>query len=101
MTLKTREGQSSWPSMASDDVSTAYNLLAEVPEMLKMGIDSVRLSPQPQHMPEIIAAFDAARRGERVQPDNNAWASEGMVDGYWFGKAGISVQHQAASFKGV
>ncbi|WP_301103322.1 U32 family peptidase [Propionivibrio sp.] len=102
MTLKTREGQS---FLAINGIQTmsaqTYNLLAEVPEMLKMGIDSVRLSPQPQHMPEIIATFDAARHGERVQPDNNAWASEGMVDGYWFGKAGISVQHQAASFKGV
>jgi collagenase-like PrtC family protease len=94
MTLKTREGQ---PFLAINGIQTmsaqTYNLLAEVPKMLTMGIDSVRLSPQPTHMPEIIAAFDAARRGEAVQPDTSGWSTDGMVDGYWFGKAGIILQH--------
>ena len=97
MTLKTREGQ---PFLAINGIQTmsaqTYNLLAEVPEMLKMGIDILRLSPQPAHMAEIITAFDAARRGEAVQPDTNGWASAGMVDGYWFGDAGIASHHQAA-----
>ena len=69
-----------------------YNLLHEVPDMLSMGIDILRISPQQQHMPAIIAAFDAARRGEAVSSNNHDWASEGMVDGYWFGKPGISAQ---------
>jgi len=70
-----------------------YNLLAQMPELLRMGIDSVRISPQPQHIPAIVAAFDAARRGEcgkGVQPDMTGWAADGMVDGYWFGEAGIA-----------
>ena len=96
MTLKTREGQ---PFLAINGIQTmsaqTYNLLAEVPKMLTMGIDIVRLSPQPTHMPEIIAAFDAARRGESVQPDTSGWSTDGMVDGYWFGKAGIILQHSA------
>ena len=95
MTLKTREGQ---PFLAINGIQTmsaqTYNLLAEVPEMLKMGIDIVRVSPQPKHMPEIIAAFDAARRGQAVQPDTSAWSTDGLVDGYWFGDAGI-VSHQS------
>ena len=91
LTLKTREGQ---PFLAINGIQTmsaqTYNLLAEIPEMRKMGIDAIRLSPQPHHMPEIIAAFDAARRGESVaQPDPTGWAADGMVDGYWFGGAGI------------
>jgi hypothetical protein len=61
-----------------------------------MGIDIIRLSPQVQHMPEIIAAFDAARRGELVKPDMTGWADEGLVDGYWFGEPGIASHHQAA-----
>jgi collagenase-like PrtC family protease len=97
MTLKTREGQ---PFLAINGIQTmsaqTYNLLAEVPDMLKTGIDILRISPQPKHMPEIVAAFDAARRGEAVAPDMRGWAGEGMVDGYWFGDAGIASHHQAA-----
>jgi len=97
MTLKTRDGQ---PFLAINGIQTmsaqTYNLLAEVPQMLKMGIDIVRVSPQPEHMLEIIAAFDAARCGESVMPDMTGWASDGMVDGYWFGEPGIAVHHQAA-----
>ena len=97
MTLKTREGQ---PFLSINGIQTmsaqTYNLLSEVREMLKMGIDCVRLSPQPAHMPEIIAAFDAARRGQIVQPDMSNWAAEGMVDGYWFSEPGIASHHQAA-----
>ncbi len=97
MTLKTREGQ---PFLSINGIQTmsaqTYNLLAEVPEMLTMGINAIRLSPQPKHMPEIIAAFDAARRGQAPQPDMSGWAAEGMVDGYWFGEPGIASHHRAA-----
>ena len=96
MTLKTREGQ---PFLAINGIQTmsaqTCNLLGEVPEMLAMGIDSVRISPQAAHMPAIIAAFDAARRGESFAPDMSGWAAEGMVDGYWFGRPGIE-SHKAA-----
>ncbi len=94
MTLKTREGQ---PFLAINGIQTqsaqSYNLLDEVPDMLKMGIDILRISPQPQHMNAIIAAFDAARCGETVNPDTRDWCAEGMVDGYWFGAAGIEQHH--------
>ena len=97
MTLKTREGQ---PFLAINGIQTmsaqTYNLLAEIPAMLAMGIDIVRISPQPQHMPAIIAAFDAARRGQPVTPDMADWATDGLVDGYWFGEPGIASHHQAA-----
>jgi len=97
MTLKTREGQ---PFLAINGIQTmsaqTYNLLAQMPELLKMGIDIARISPQPKHTAAIIAAFDAARRCEALQPDMTGWASEGMVDGYWFGEAGIATHHQAA-----
>ena len=97
MTLKTREGQ---PFLAINGIQTmsaqTYNLLHEVPEMLAMGIDIIRVSPQPQHTAAIVAAFDTARRGEPVNPDTTGWASEGMVDGYWFGDAGIVQRHQIA-----
>ncbi|MFB0937188.1 MAG: U32 family peptidase [Propionivibrio sp.] len=101
ITLKTREGQ---PFLAINGIQTmsaqTYNLLAEVPDMLAMGIDIVRVSPQPHHMAEIIAAFDAARNGVefggKPSPAAREWAADGMVDGYWFGEAGIVARHQAA-----
>ncbi|MBE2257629.1 MAG: hypothetical protein IAE88_02155 [Rhodobacteraceae bacterium] len=77
-----------------------YNLLPQMPELLRMGIEVVRISPQPRAMAAIIAAFDDARRGQPVDPDTSGWASEGMVDGYWFGDAGI-VQRQPAALAEV
>ena len=101
ITLKTREGQ---PFLAINGIQTmsaqTYNLLAEIPDMQGMGIDIVRLSPQPHHMAEIIAAFDVARNdvkvGGKPSPAAPEWAPDGFVDGYWFGDAGIVARHQAA-----
>ena len=74
----------------------SYNLLHEIPDMLQMGIDIVRLSPQKAHFGEIIAAFDAARNGQPVQADTRGWSECGLVDGYWFGDAGIKQHHTQA-----
>ena len=90
ITLKTREGQ---PFLAINGIQTmsaqTYNLLAEVPDMLAMGIDIVRISPQQARIGEIIAAFDAARRGTIPLAETTDWAASGQIDGYWFGDAGI------------
>ena len=92
MTLKTREGQSFLCINGIQTMSAqSYNLLGEVPTMREMGIDIIRISPQPRYTGEIVAAFDAARRGQPATA-NADWNSEGLVDGYWFGDAGI-VQH--------
>ena len=74
----------------------SYNLLHEIPEMLKMGIDIIRISPQKQHINEIIAAFDSARRGELPISNTQHWDACGLVDGYWFGDAGIVQRHTQA-----
>jgi collagenase-like PrtC family protease len=90
LTLKTRDGQD---FLAINGIQTmsaqSYNLLHEMPDMLTMAIDIVRISPQKAHLDAIIAAFDAARRGEPVAAGDVAWNSSGQVDGYWFGDAGI------------
>jgi collagenase-like PrtC family protease len=97
LTLKTREGQDFLTINGIQTMSAqSYNLLNEVPEMLKMGIDCLRLSPQKQNMNEIIAAFDAARRGEKPSVDTRSWNASGLVDGYWFGDAGIKQYHTQA-----
>ncbi len=96
MTLKTREGQS---FLAINGIQTmsaqTYNLLHEVPTMRELGIEIIRVSPQPTYTAEIVGAFDAARRGEPATA-NAAWNPEGLVDGYWFGDAGIAQRHTQA-----
>ena len=98
MTLKTREGQ---PFLAINGIQTmsaqTYNLLAEIPSLLSMGIDIARISPQPGQMHEIVAAFDAARRGDKPPSLKGEWAPNGFVDGYWFGEAGIVAKHTATT----
>ena len=103
MTLKTREGQAFLCINGIQTMSAqSYNLLGEVPTMVEMGIDIIRVSPQPRYTGEIVAAFDAARRGEPATA-NADWNSEGLVDGYWFGDAGIVQRHSqaVAAFQGA
>jgi collagenase-like PrtC family protease len=96
MTLKTRDGQAFLCINGIQTMSAqSYNLLHEVPTMLEMGIDIIRVSPQPKHTAEILAAFDAARRGQPASAQAE-WSSEGLVDGYWFGDAGIVQRHSQA-----
>ncbi len=97
LTLKTREGQDFLTINGIQTMSAqSYNLLHEMPQLLAMGIDIVRLSPQPEYMNEIIAAFDAARHSQPTPAANAAWNASGLVDGYWFGDAGIKQHHTAA-----
>jgi collagenase-like PrtC family protease len=97
LTLKTREGQDFLTINGIQTMSAqSYNLLHEIPDMLRMGIDIARISPQAQHIGQIIAAFNAARNGEAVDIDGSAWNASGQVDGYWFGDAGIVQRHTQA-----
>ncbi|MCF8151512.1 MAG: U32 family peptidase [Burkholderiaceae bacterium] len=94
MLVNTREGQAFLTLNGIQTMSAqTYSLLAQMPELLAQGIDAVRISPQPAHTLEIVAAFDRARRGQAVA-DNEAWAPAGLVNGFWYGRAGT--EHQAA-----
>jgi collagenase-like PrtC family protease len=96
MTLKTREGQAFLCINGIQTMSAqSYNLLAEVPAMRELGIDILRISPQPIYTAEIVAAFDAARNNQPASA-RAAWNPEGLVDGYWFGDAGIAQRHTQA-----
>jgi collagenase-like PrtC family protease len=64
-------------------------LLMQMPQLLALGIDAVRVSPQATHSFDILDAFDRARRGEPVE-DSAAWAPAGLVNGFWFGRAGTA-----------
>ena len=97
LTLKTREGQDFLCINGIQTMSAqSYNLLHEIPDMLNMGIDIIRISPQKDHINEIISAFDAARRGDATDVNSKDWNPCGLVDGYWFGDAGIVQRHTQA-----
>jgi collagenase-like PrtC family protease len=94
LTLKTREGQ---PFLALNGIQTqsskVYNLLAELEAMEQLGVDVVRVSPQPFHTEKILALFrlrldcnlsgsEAGQQMARLMPDE-------ACDGYWHDRPGI------------
>jgi collagenase-like PrtC family protease len=70
-----------------------YNLVDALDDMQSLGVDVVRLSPQSQHMAEIIAVFDAARNRTLAPKDALARLQPLMPDrgcnGYWHGQPGL------------
>ena len=106
LTLRTRE---SVPFLAINGVQTlsaqSCTLLPEVREMIALGIDAVRISPQSRHTDEVVAAFAAARDSggagsagvdsatagatNTVSAPPAHWSAEGFCNGFWHGKAGI------------
>jgi collagenase-like PrtC family protease len=96
--MKTREGQAFLTINGIQTMSAqTCNLLAQMPDFLALGINALRLSPQAKGMPPLIAAFDAARRGETMDaPDWSEIAGEtGCCNGYWFGEPGIVWRQEA------
>lgn len=95
MLVKTREQENFLTLNGIQTMSAqSYNLLAEMPELSALGIDAVRISPQPKFTAEIVAAFAAARDGQPVVADP-AWSLDGLVNGFWHGKAGIAQEKVA------
>jgi collagenase-like PrtC family protease len=94
LTLNTREGQ---PFLALNGIQTqsasVYNLLAELGEMAGMGVEVVRISPQPFHTDKIVALFRGVMDG-KLSSEEAGIRARGLLaaeacDGYWHGKAGI------------
>lgn len=94
MTLSTQEGQ---PFLALNGIQTqsaqTLNLLGELPELTRLGVDVLRISPQSEGTEQVVDAFHQARSG--TLPPEMAAASlhhlmpVGPCDGYWHGEAGI------------
>jgi collagenase-like PrtC family protease len=94
MLVNTREAQAFLTLNGIQTMSAqTSSLLAQMPEFLAQGIDAVRISPQSAHTFEIVDAFDRARKGEPAA-DEDSWAPAGLVNGFWFGRAGTA--HLAA-----
>lgn len=100
--MQTREHQSFLVLNGIQSQSAlVYNLLGEMAQMHALGVDVARLSPQSQHMPAIIAAFDAVRRGIAA-PQEAARTLAPLLpaeacNGYWYGKPGLDYQLENAA----
>ncbi len=94
LTLKTREGQ---PFLALNGIQTqssrVYNLVAELEGMEQLGVDVVRVSPQPFHTEKILALFRRRLDGSLTGPEAGQLMARLMpdeaCDGYWHGQPGI------------
>jgi collagenase-like PrtC family protease len=76
-----------------------YNLLPELPELAKLGVDVVRVSPQASHMPRVLDLFAGVLRGKLKANVASAKLLELMPDkpcnGYWYGEPGLSYRAPA------
>ncbi|HEY1044123.1 MAG TPA: U32 family peptidase [Telluria sp.] len=94
--LNTREGQ---PFLVLNGIQTqsaaVHNLVGELDDMRALGVDVARISPQSTGTFEVIAAFDAARRGAIDADEARRRIAPHLVgepcDGYWFGEPGIAL----------
>ena len=70
-----------------------YNLLDALEDLRTTGVDVLRLSPQAEHMGEVIALFDAARNQSLTPREAHARLQPLMpaqgCNGYWHGQPGL------------
>jgi collagenase-like PrtC family protease len=71
-----------------------YELLGQVPELHRLGVDWLRIAPVHRHTGAAVAACAAVLAGE-VDPEEGVarlrgLAPLGLVDGYWHGEAGLT-----------
>ncbi len=98
--LQTREGES---FLVLNGIQTqsarVHNLIGDIPALRALGVDLLRLSPQSQHMTEVIAAFDAARQAAEPDADAldrmRALMPEAPCNGYWHGRPGLDLVQPA------
>ncbi|MCM1512852.1 MAG: U32 family peptidase [Oxalobacter formigenes] len=97
--LKTQEGED---FLVINGIQTqsarAYCLIRELPVMQKMGVDIVRISPQPENTAEIVRLYAAVLAGKET-PDIafralEKMASSGLCNGYWHGCPGMAYVRQ-------
>jgi collagenase-like PrtC family protease len=68
-----------------------YNLIHQIPDMLSMGVDILRISPRKEGTSNVIQQFkDAIYRGENNLPLTLIPTQDQDCNGYWFGQPGMS-----------
>jgi len=92
--LKTRENEDFLVLNGTQTQSArVYNLVDALDDMQALGVDVVRLSPQAEHMAEVIGVFDAVRTQALAPQDALARLQPLMpaqgCNGYWHGRPGL------------
>ena len=65
------------------------HLLPHWQQMQEIGVDILRISPQPQHTAEVVQRYAQVIQGESADSDVQSWLSAPACDGYWCGKSGM------------
>jgi len=65
------------------------HLLPHWHQMQELGVDLMRISPQPQHMGEIIKRYNEVIKSESQDTDIQKYLSSPACDGYWRGQSGM------------
>ncbi len=92
--LNTREGQ---PFLALNGIQTQsasiQNLIGEIGDMRRLGVDVVRISPQPEHMEAVVKTFRRVINGTMNAAEAQTALApclfDAPCDGYWHGHSGI------------
>jgi collagenase-like PrtC family protease len=99
LALATRDGE---PFLVLNGIQTqshrVYNLVAQLPEMRRLGVDVLRVSPRSAHTGEVLAALRAAL-DDRLAPEAAAATMAELggappCNGYWHDRPGLA--HVAA-----
>ena len=98
--LKTRESEEFLVLNGTQTQSARiYNLIDEIEDMRALGVDMLRISPQANDTPDVIALFDQARTKVLAPREARARLAPLMpgegCNGYWHGRPGLE-QGQAA-----
>ncbi|WP_323011423.1 ubiquinone anaerobic biosynthesis protein UbiV [Castellaniella sp.] len=72
-----------------------HTLIHELAEAQRLGVDVLRLSPQSQHMDQVVAAFRAVLDGQEAAADAHQrllpLMPAGPCNGYWHGRPGLDM----------
>lgn len=90
MELRSRESQELFRLNGISTLSgSRYDLMRELPVIERMGVKTVRLSPEHRGMEEVVKRFDQVRRGEVPASDPLQLVEAPPCNGYWYGKPGM------------
>ncbi len=97
MVMRTREQQPFFaPEWHPDPIRRLPQFVEPVAANPRRRHQHAAHQPQARHTGEWVRAWHAALQGVSVQPDVAQWQPEGLVNGYWFGQAGITCQEANA-----
>lgn len=90
MALRSREAGEVFTLNGIQTLSGAcQDLRHDMASIADAGASVARLSPRAEGMADVVAGFDAARRGELAAPDPLTLVDAEICDGYWYGRPGM------------